>query len=218
MPNTRESQPPPDYKIVVLGESAVGKTSLVHRFTSDSFEAHTTNTIGAAYITKIYSSRQRPEHHFKLEIWDTAGQERYRSLTPMYYRNAKTALVCFDLANFASTFTTAKYWIQQLELNNSSTSDKVDIRLIGTKADLVKDESVMQSVSRQVQELVESEESVVSFHETSSKSNVGIVELFDDIVDGISDSFIESYYNQLNSPRENVGLMLGSRNNASSCC
>ena len=85
----------PPYKIVILGDWSVGKTSLVHRFTTNKFDEHTANAIGAAFITKEHHSNNNPEKKVKFEIWDTAGQERYRSLTPMYYRNAKTALVCF---------------------------------------------------------------------------------------------------------------------------
>ena len=145
---------PPPYKIVLLGDSSVGKTSLVHRFTTNRFDTHTPNTIGAAFITKVFA-HENHERKVKLEIWDTAGQERYRSLTPMYYRNARVALVCFDLSKFESTFNTAKYWIQQLELNNSSDSrEKIEIRLVGTKRDLVStiDDATKDQVNKLITE------------------------------------------------------------------
>ena len=75
-----ENKQYPSYKVVVLGESSVGKTSLVHRFTSNRFDTRTSNTIGAAFTTKVYSTPDKPDRKINLEIWDTAGQERYRSL------------------------------------------------------------------------------------------------------------------------------------------
>ena len=65
----------PSVKLVLLGDSSVGKTLLAHRFSTDKFDPHTANTIGAAYITKDFTSKDRS---VKFEIWDTAGQERYR--------------------------------------------------------------------------------------------------------------------------------------------
>ena len=81
---------PPPYKIVLLGILPWEK----RRLYTDSqyrFDTHTPNTIGAAFITKEFSPHENHERKVKLEIWDTAGQERYRSLTPMYYRNARVA-------------------------------------------------------------------------------------------------------------------------------
>ena len=132
----------------------------------------------------------------RLEIWDTAGQERYRSLTPMYYRNARVALVCFDLSKFESTFNTAKYWIQQLELNNSSDSrEKIEIRLVGTKRDLVS--TIDDATKDQVNKLITEQSNVVKFHETSSKEGTGIESLFEAIVTNIEETFSHNIMNKI---------------------
>lgn len=211
---------PPPYKIVLLGESSVGKTSLVHRFTTDTFDQHTANTIGAAFITKEYCS-SKPQslpanRNLKFEIWDTAGQERYRSLTPMYYRNAKAALVCYDMSNMEETFEKAKYWIEQLSLNRETTADDpIRIVVIGNKRDLAEepDVAVVEDFCRARK---------IKAYQTSSKTGSGISDIFDDIVDGIPDTFFETYYkdqaeaphghNQLNFLNTAINNRLGA------CC
>lgn len=208
---------PPPYKIVLLGDSSVGKTSLVHRFTTNRFDTHTPNTIGAAFITKEFSPHENHERKVKLEIWDTAGQERYRSLTPMYYRNARVALVCFDLSKFESTFNTAKYWIQQLELNNSSDSrEKIEIRLVGTKRDLVS--TIDDATKDQVNKLITEHSNVVKFHETSSKEGTGIESLFEDIVTNIEETFFTQYYEKNRDTSDQIGNMLRTRQTSNSYC
>lgn len=208
---------PPPYKIVLLGDSSVGKTSLVHRFTTNRFDTHTPNTIGAAFITKEFSPHENHERKVRLEIWDTAGQERYRSLTPMYYRNARVALVCFDLSKFESTFNTAKYWIQQLELNNSSDSrEKIEIRLVGTKRDLVS--TIDDATKDQVNKLITEHSNVVKFHETSSKEGTGIESLFEDIVTNIEETFFTQYYEKNRDTSDQIGNMLRTRQTSNSYC
>ncbi|KAF8362096.1 hypothetical protein PRIPAC_89019 [Pristionchus pacificus] len=90
------------FKLVLLGESAVGKSSLVLRFVKGQFHEYQESTIGAAFLTQIV--RFSPivcldEATVKFEIWDTAAQERYHSLAPMYYRGAQAAIVVYDITN-----------------------------------------------------------------------------------------------------------------------
>ena len=177
------SKPPP-YKIVILGDSSVGKTSLVHRFTTNKFDEYTANTIGAAFITKEHHSNNNPEKKVKFEIWDTAGQERYKSLTPMYYRNAKTALVCFDLSNMEETFDKAKYWIEQLQINTND--QDIKIKLIGNKNDI----DILLDRSEYISSLA----TTMKFYKTSAKTGEGIDKLFDDVVDEIDEEFFTEYY------------------------
>ncbi|KAF8372194.1 hypothetical protein PRIPAC_78623 [Pristionchus pacificus] len=84
------------FKLVLLGESAVGKSSLVLRFVKGQFHEYQESTIGAAFLTQtVYLD----EATVKFEIWDTAGQGRYHSLAPMYYTGAKTAIIVYDITN-----------------------------------------------------------------------------------------------------------------------
>lgn len=99
------------FKLVLLGETAVGKSSLVLRFVKQQFFEYQESTIGAAFLTRTITV---DDCTIKYEIWDTAGQERYHSLAPMYYRGAACAIVVYDITN-ASSFQRAKNWVKELQ-------------------------------------------------------------------------------------------------------
>merc|ERR1712113_628789 len=98
------------FKLVLLGESAVGKSSLVLRFVKGQFHKFQESTIGAAFLTQTVLL---DDTTVKFEIWDTAGQERYHSLAPMYYRGAQAAVVVYDVTSNDS-FERAQRWISEL--------------------------------------------------------------------------------------------------------
>ncbi|PWN33367.1 uncharacterized protein FA14DRAFT_109115, partial [Meira miltonrushii] len=117
-------------KVVILGAQGVGKTSLVHRYTSGQFSASAVpSTIGASFLTKklIVDGIK-----VRLQLWDTAGQERFRSMAPMYYRGANAAVIVYDITN-PHSFEDVKTWIDELRQNVHS--DLV-IHIVGSKADL----------------------------------------------------------------------------------
>ncbi|CAD6590185.1 MAG: hypothetical protein TREMPRED_005629 [Tremellales sp. Tagirdzhanova-0007] len=128
-------------KLVLLGEAAVGKSSLVLRFVQNDFNENTSPTIGAAFLTQ----KCRLENRIvKFEIWDTAGQERvgppsflslFHSLAPMYYRNAAAAVVVYDITKAAS-LEKAKAWVKELQ---RQANPNIVIALVGNKLDLVSD-------------------------------------------------------------------------------
>ena len=154
-------------KCVLLGEEATGKTSIVTRYTSGVFNEYSQSTIGAAFNAKPLT---KDGFNIKLDIWDTAGQERYRSMTPMYYRNADIAFICIDLSrkNIENSF---RYWYKALQEYND-TETRI-IYLVGTKSD-IKDKWCEIEVSN----ILESFPSI-KFLETSSKNNLNINRLFD---------------------------------------
>lgn len=117
------------HKVVFLGETSVGKSSIVSRFTRDEFFDFQEPTIGAAFQTK---NIQLDNCVVKMEFWDTAGQERYRSLAPMYYRGASVAFIVYDITN-PDTLNNAKYWINQIK--NKGERNCI-IVLLGNKIDL----------------------------------------------------------------------------------
>jgi small GTP-binding protein len=116
-------------KVVVLGDAAVGKSSLVTRFIDNQFMDHQPSTVGAAYFSKTLSLDNGRK--VKLEIWDTAGQERYRSLAPMYYKGARAALVVFDLTKKESLSST-KGWVAELKRH---ADPSLIIGIVGNKCD-----------------------------------------------------------------------------------
>jgi small GTP-binding protein len=121
-------------KLVLLGEAAVGKSSVVLRFVSDDFQPNKEPTIGAAFLTQKCRLEDRV---LRYEIWDTAGQERFHSLAPMYYRNAQAAVVVYDITK-ASSLEKAKSWVKELQ---RQANPNIVIALAGNKLDLVQSSS-----------------------------------------------------------------------------
>ena len=154
------------YKLVLLGETAVGKSSLALRFARNQFLEYQESTIGAAFLTQ---SVDLDGETIKFEIWDTAGQERYHSLAPMYYRGAKAAVVVYDITSNAS-FERSKSWVAELQ---QSGSVSMVIALTGNKADLDDAREVATSDAQQF-----AKDNGLLFMETSAKGNVNIHELF----------------------------------------
>ncbi len=117
-------------KIVILGQSSVGKTSLVLKLLSGKFNQYSESTIGASFCSKLIKADDGIVD--KVEIWDTAGQERYRSLVPMYYRNAGGALIVFDITSKKS-FEEARFWKKEL---STKVMHDIQILFVGNKLDL----------------------------------------------------------------------------------
>ncbi|CAB3223105.1 unnamed protein product [Arctia plantaginis] len=129
-------------KIVVLGSQGVGKTSLVVRYIGKMFSKHISPTIGASFFTcNINLDNAR----VKLQVWDTAGQERFRSMAPMYYRNANAALLVFDITS-VSSFTAIKGWVKELQ---SNVPEAMVLSVVGNKSDLEQYRAVTVSEATQ---------------------------------------------------------------------
>ncbi|KAK9380465.1 ras family-domain-containing protein [Kockiozyma suomiensis] len=155
------------FKLVLLGESAVGKSSLVLRFVKDQFDDYRESTIGAAFLTQTIALDESTT--IKFEIWDTAGQERYKSLAPMYYRNANCAVVVYDITQAAS-LDKAKSWVKELQ---RQANENIIIALAGNKLDLDGKRQVETAAAEAY-----ASESGLLFFETSAKSGENVTELF----------------------------------------
>jgi len=154
------------FKLVLLGESAVGKSSLVLRFVKGQFHEFQESTIGAAFLTQTVCL---DDTTVKFEIWDTAGQERYHSLAPMYYRGAQAAIVVYDITN-ADTFERAKSWVKELQ---RQASPNIVIALSGNKADLTNNRIVEYDEASSY-----AEENGLLFMETSAKTALNVNDIF----------------------------------------
>ncbi len=154
------------YKLVLLGESAVGKSSLVLRFVKNAFSEHQESTIGAAFLTQTL---QAGGDTLKFEIWDTAGQERYNSLAPMYYRGAHAAVVVYDIAKRES-FERARRWVAEL---HGSASPGIVIGLVGNKADLSSERQVSAAEGQAY-----ADEANLVFCEASARTGDGVQDAF----------------------------------------
>ncbi|KAI4197766.1 MAG: hypothetical protein Q9207_001853 [Kuettlingeria erythrocarpa] len=159
------------FKLVLLGESAVGKSSLVLRFVKDQFDDYRESTIGAAFLTQTISLDDTTT--VKFEIWDTAGQERYKSLAPMYYRNANCAVVVYDITQ-ASSLDKAKAWVKELQ---RQANENIIIALAGNKADLVASQPDKRAITTADAEAYAREAGLL-FFETSAKTAENVRDLF----------------------------------------
>jgi small GTP-binding protein len=155
------------FRVVLIGESSVGKTSLVNRFRHSTFNSNEQNTIGASYETW---SEVRNGLHFELQIWDTAGQEKFRSLGPVYYRDAAAALAVFDVTNLA-TFQRLEEWITSFR--NIAGHETV-IVVVGNKVDLVDAQRISEAEAKQW-----CGDQGLDFMQASAKTGSGVAEVFD---------------------------------------
>nr|OQO20909.1 hypothetical protein B0A51_13083 [Rachicladosporium sp. CCFEE 5018] len=191
-------KPSSSVKLVLLGEAAVGKSSLVLRFVNDAFEPNKEPTIGAAFLTQKCAL---PTRTIKFEIWDTAGQERFASLAPMYYRNAQSALVVYDITK-ASSLVKAKHWVAELQ---RQASPGIVIAVVGNKVDLAEeeegaegevtegegeDEGSVRKVSTKEGKAFAEEEGLL-FFETSAKSGKNVDEVFTAIANAIPEGSLK---------------------------
>lgn len=160
------NKPTYTHKLVFLGESCVGKSSIVTRHIRNTFTDVQCSTIGASFCT---SRIELEECKIRLDIWDTAGQERYHSLAPLYYRNASVVFVVFDVTS-NSSFAKAKTWVNELKKMGP---ENALIILIGNKIDMKNSIKVKLDI---INEFAESNN--IKYIETSAKTNYNIEFLF----------------------------------------
>ena len=157
-------------KIVVVGDSGVGKTNLIKRFITNEFNANLKATIGVEFMSKTYRINK---HLFKIEIWDTAGQERYKSITAVYYKGAKGALVVYDTTD-QNTFDNIDKWMLEIK---DKTSKDIKLMIIGNKIDLEDEREVKNEEA-----LKKAESLGIPLMETSALDATNVKEAFNDLL------------------------------------
>ena len=179
------------YKLVLVGDSSVGKSSIVSRFVYNKFNEFQETTIGAAFAGKnIYID----DKEFKIQIWDTAGQERYRSLTPMYYRNSSGALVVYDTTN-NNSFTNAKSWVEEIKKN----TENCHIILVGNKLDLPHKRQVSE---KEIKRYIDGQD--ILYIEVSAKTGINIENIFINIIKKIEANSVSNKNESININQEYV--------------
>ena len=119
-----------EYKIVLLGETGVGKTCIINRFTKEDFEDAKFPTQGASFNSKIIQLDESNDSYIKLVIWDTAGQEKYRSLSKLFYKDANAAILVYDITNKKSFNEIKDYWYNQIKECSHKNINKYKIYFI----------------------------------------------------------------------------------------
>ncbi|KAI5192159.1 Ras-related protein Rab-11A [Nematocida minor] len=162
------------YKIVLIGDSGVGKTNLLERLAHNRFNTSTRSTIGVEFDTKCFVVDGKK---IKAQIWDTAGQERYRAITSAYYRGAVGAIVVYDITRKDSFDSATSQWIKQLKDNSES---GIVISLVGNKTDLNEKRQVSLQIAREAAQI-----GGYQLTETSALSDVNVQEAFQTLIEKI---------------------------------
>ena len=177
------------FKVVLIGDSGVGKSNLLSRFTRNEFNLESKSTIGVEFATR---SVQVDGKSIKAQIWDTAGQERYRAITTAYYRGAVGALVVYDIAKHL-TFENVERWLKELK---DHTDQKVVTMLVGNKSDLRHLRAVTTEEAKALADKFD-----LSFIETSALDSTNVETAFQNILTEIHQLVSQ---NQLRDPNGGI--------------
>ena len=158
-------------KLILLGDSGVGKTNLISRYISNNFDENTRATIGVEFFCKNF--RINKKRTIKVEIWDTAGQERYKAITSVYYKGAKGAFIVYDITS-RKTFENIDKWIGEIK---ERTTDDVKLIIIGNKTDLNNEREVKSEEA-----LIKYQDMDIPLIETSALEDTNVNEAFINLI------------------------------------
>ena len=197
-------------KILLIGDSQVGKTSLLLKYTEHVFPEEHIATIGVEYKDKFII---KDNYNIRLQIWDTAGQERFHSITKNIYRNANGVAFIYDITNKES-FNNIKNWIKDLQ----NVGNDIKGVILGNKIDLEKDRDVKKE---EIEELSKKYE--MPFLETSAKENINVNEGFDlminELFKGKSENQIIEQFSRKTRSDLSISSKKGSqKNKKGGCC
>ena len=176
------------FKILILGDSFVGKTNMLKRFLHDEFDMNTKETVGVEFGSKNFIMDEKDI--VKAQILDTAGQERYRSVTKAYYKGAKGALLVYDISR-RNTFENIDNWLIDLRTNGDK---DILIILIGNKCDLIDKREVSVEEAQ-----TKAEQYNIAYMETSAKNGDNIIKAFSELVSQV-------YYANITMQQNNVQI------------
>ncbi|XP_065669081.1 ras-related protein Rab-21 isoform X2 [Hydra vulgaris] len=211
--NTRKN----NFKVVLLGEGCVGKTSILLRYCQDKFNDKHLTTLQAAFLNRRLNIDSK---RINLSIWDTAGQERFHALGPIYYRDSQGAILVYDITD-EDSFQKVKNWVKELR---KMLGEEICLCIAGNKIDMDKERHVL------VSEAEEYAKSVGAKHyHTSAKLNRGIEEMFLDLTKSmvekqtLEEAEIESNPNsakakELSLRKKNVVIIEEEPQKKSGCC
>ena len=161
-------------KIMLLGESQIGKTSLIQRYVKNNFNLSYITTVGIDFQLKQIKMNNKS---IKLQIWDTAGQERFKNITKSYFHSSDGFIVGYDITSRLS-FTNVSTWLKEI---NDNAPEEIQKILIGNKCDL----NEREVTTEEGQKLAE--ENGMKFFETSAKNDINVKETFESITKDILD-------------------------------
>ena len=184
------------FKIVLIGDSSVGKTNIFTKYLNDEFDPDSKATVGVEFGTKDFKINNKI---IKVQIWDTAGQERYRSITNAYYRGAKGCLLVYDITN-KSSFENLDKWLSELKAN---TDENVSVILVGNKSDLESDRAVTLQEGKKISEFHK-----MAFMETSALNGNNIEKAFNELISDVFKNHYSLVDNKSNIKLNDKGISL----------
>ena len=169
------------FKVLLLGDSTVGKTCFLMKYTDKSFQEIHMSTIGLDYRLKTMTLKNGKT--VKLQIWDTAGQDRFKAITKNYYKSANGIIIIYDITSL-QTYENVKVWIEQIR---EEAPQNVIIYIAGNKIDLEEERKVKTEEGQKL-----AEEYGFPFLETSAKNDININETFENLVEDIDKIYSKS--------------------------
>ena len=199
------------FKVVLIGESSVGKTNILSKYLNNEFNPNSKATVGVEFGT---INQTIDNNIVKIQIWDTAGQERYRSITSAYYKGAKGSLIVYDITR-RSSFDSIDKWITDLK---SNCDEKISVILIGNKTDLEEQREVTKEEGQQKAELYK-----LAFMETSALNGNNIAEAFTALINDVYKNHHSFLENQAKIDIKDKGINLDddikeNNNEKKGCC
>lgn len=188
-------------KVVLIGEMAVGKTSIITKFTTNTFSPYVLTSTGSTFFSKKIELDNN--NKVKIQIWDTAGQEQYRSLAKLFYQNASAAMLVYDITNENSFLAIKDYWSDEIK-NNAP--ENIIIAIVANKSDEYVKEKVPTEEGKELAKKLNA-----IFINTSAKSGIGIDNLFRTVAEKYIDptkDISNTYMNREETKEKNKKITL----------
>ena len=174
------------YKILLLGDVAVGKSCLLLRYCENSFQESHLATIGLDFRLKTITLENNRK--IRIQIWDTAGEDRFRSITRNYYKGAHGIVLIYDVTDQQS-FQHIKDWVDKIK---EESKEGVIIYLVGNKIDLIDKRIITNADGKKL-----SEEIKIKYYETSAKDSIGVNEVFENLVKDMDNFYSEQHQEEM---------------------
>ena len=189
-------------KVVLVGDSGVGKTCIIQRYVNNNYNENTESTSASTYTYKVVDYKQFNKS-ISFDIWDTAGQELYRALAKNFYLNASIGILVYDVRRKESFQSIKDYWYEQLKVSGE---ENMVFGVAGNKCDLFQEEQVSEDEGKKFAKSIGA-----VFHLTSCKESIGIDELFEEC----GKKYLEEnqMINDTNKGKEGGNIVLDKNNN-----
>ena len=189
------------FKIVIIGDTYVGKTNILSRYISNEFDPNSNSTIGVELTTKTYNF---DNNDVKVQIWDTAGQEKYRSITSSYYKGAQGCLLVYDITKKKS-FDNIDKWYSELKSNSD---EKIYTMLLGNKSDLEENREVsIEEAEKKAKNFN------IAFMETSAYNGININKAFSELINNVYQNNKHAFNQEIKVILKDKGVEIPQENN-----